>query len=387
MNEILNKTECQRFEAKKKIQDGGLFVRLDLGVNFTMSANPIPLRLPPMPKIADILRIYGLSAKKQLSQNFILDLNVTDKIARVSDVFDCHVCEVGAGPGSLTRSLLHAGAKHVAAVEIDRRFMPSLEMLQSACKGRLTIHRADVMTFYIPEAFPDADVVRWESNDLPGVRMVGNLPFNVSIPLLLQWLEAIPQRAGPFAFGRTPMALVFQKEVADNIQSSPGNTECTRLSIMTQYLCEVKKKFSLPRTVFVPEPKVDASLLCFVPRVVPLLDAPFSIVEQVVKAIFSERRKTVRNSLRTLFPRKPELVDELMERTGIDSTLRPHQVDFKDYNKICKSFIELTKDYGLSHVPLRVRKPVPIATFPSKKMEGDVTEHVNELNFKNTIGH
>lgn len=352
-----------------------------------MSANPIPLRLPPMPKIADILRIYGLSAKKQLSQNFILDLNVTDKIARVSDVFDCHVCEVGAGPGSLTRSLLHAGAKHVAAVEIDRRFMPSLEMLQSACKGRLTIHRADVMTFYIPEAFPDADVVRWESNDLPGVRMVGNLPFNVSIPLLLQWLEAIPQRAGPFAFGRTPMALVFQKEVADNIQSSPGNTECTRLSIMTQYLCEVKKKFSLPRTVFVPEPKVDASLLCFVPRVVPLLDAPFSIVEQVVKAIFSERRKTIRNSLRTLFPRKPELVDELMERTGIDSTLRPHQVDFKDYNKICKSFIELTKDYGLSHVPLRVRKPVPIAAFPSKKMEGDVTEHVNELNFKNTIGH
>ena len=76
-----------------------------------------------------------------------------------------------------------------------------------------------------------------------------------------------------------------------------------------------------------------------------------------------------------------------MERTGIDSTLRPHQVDFKDYNKICKSFIELTKDYGLSHVPLRVRKPVPIAAFPSKKMEGDVTEHVNELNFKNTIGH
>ncbi|XP_044177992.1 dimethyladenosine transferase 1, mitochondrial-like isoform X2 [Acropora millepora] len=262
-----------------------------------MSANPLPLRLPPMPKIADILRIYGLSAKKQLSQNFILDLNVTDKIARVSDVFDCHVCEVGAGPGSLTRSLLRAGAKHVGAVEIDGRFLPSLEMLQSACKGRLSIHRADIMTFYVPEALPNASVVRWESNDLPGVRMVGNLPFNVSIPLLLQWLEAIPMRAGPFAFGRTPMALVFQKEVADNIRSSPGSTECTRLSIMTQHLCEVKKKYSLPRKVFLPEPKVDASLLYFVPRAVPLIDAPFVIVEQVVKAIFSERRKTIRNSL------------------------------------------------------------------------------------------
>lgn len=347
-----------------------------------MSANPLPLRLPPMPKIAEILRIYGLSAKKQLSQNFILDLNITGKIARVADVFDCHVCEVGAGPGSLTRSLLQAGAKHVTAVEIDGRFMPSLEMLQSASKGRLSIHRADILTFHIPDAFPKVDAVRWE-NDKPGVRMVGNLPFNVSIPLLLQWLEAIPQRAGPFAFGRTPMALVFQKEVADNIQSLPGNSECTRLSIMTQHLCEVKKKYSLPRKVFVPEPKVDASLLCFVPRVNPLIDAPFIIVEQIVKAIFSERRKTIRNSLRMLFPRKPELVDELMERTGVDSTLRPHQVDFDDYNKICQSFMELTRDHDLLVTPLRVRKPVAIATAPNTEKEADADENVVDLNFNN----
>jgi len=333
-----------------------------------------------MPKIADILRMYGLAAKKQLSQNFILDLNVTDKIAQVADVFDCHVCEVGAGPGSLTRSLLHAGAKHVAAVEIDGRFMPSLEMLQSASKGRLSVHRADIMTFYIPDAFHKADVVRWESNDLPGVRMVGNLPFNVSIPLLLQWLEAIPQRAGPFAFGRTPMALVFQKEVADNIQSPPGNSECTRLSIMTQYLCEVKEKYSLPSKVFVPQPKVDASLVCFVPRITPLIDAPFVVVEQIVKAIFSERRKTIRNSLRTLFPRRPELVDELMERTGLGSTLRPHQVDFEDYNKICQSFLELTRDHDLPVTPLRVRKPVPVATAPNTEEEPDANENILEVN-------
>lgn len=348
-----------------------------------MSANPIPLRLPPMPKIADILRIYGLSAKKQLSQNFILDLNITDKIARVSDVFDCHVCEVGAGPGSLTRSLLHAGAKHVSAVEVDGRFMPSLEMLQSASKGRLTVHHADIMKFHIPDAFPRADVVRWESNDTPGVRMVGNLPFNVSIPLLLQWLEAIPQRAGPFVFGRTPMALVFQKEVADNIQSPPGNSECTRLAIMTQYLCEVKKKYSLPRQVFVPEPKVDASLLCFVPRVTPLINAPFIVVEQVVKAIYSERRKTIRNSLRTLFPHKPELADELMERSELDSTLRPHQVDFNDYDKICQSFIELSRDHSLPVTPLRVRKPVSITTVSNKEERADKNE--NDLEIRSSL--
>ncbi|XP_015775353.1 PREDICTED: mitochondrial dimethyladenosine transferase 1-like [Acropora digitifera] len=364
-----------------------------------MSANPLPLRLPPMPKIADILRIYGLSAKKQLSQNFILDLNVTDKIARVSDVFDCHVCEVGAGPGSLTRSLLRAGAKHVGAVEIDGRFLPSLEMLQSACKGRLSIHRADIMTFYIPEAFPNASVVRWESNDLPGVRMVGNLPFNVSIPLLLQWLEAIPMRAGPFAFGRTPMALVFQKEVADNIRSSPGSTECTRLSIMTQHLCEVKKKYSLPRKVFLPEPKVNTETEFVRLSGYGRFSFCDAVVDEEVKhenVAFNEGFST--NMLifslpfyslfrRTLFPRKPELVDELMERTGIDSTLRPHQVDFKDYNKICQSFLELARDHELSVTPLRVRKPVAIATASNKVEQSDVTDDDMEVNFKNSIRH
>lgn len=333
-----------------------------------MSANPRPLRLPPMPKVADLLRVYGLSAKKQLSQNFILDLNITDKIAKVADVFDCHVCEVGAGPGSLTRSLLHAGAKHVAAVEIDRRFLPTLEMLESASRGRLSIHHADIMKFYIPDALPKADTVHWNS-DVPGVRMVGNLPFNVSIPLLLQWLEAIPQRAGPFTFGRTPMALVFQKEVAENIQAPPGDRECTRLSIMTQYLCEVNKKYLIPSKIFVPEPKVDAMLLRFVPRVTPLIEAPFVVVEQVVKAIFSERRKTIRNSLRTLFHTKPELSEELFARTGVDSTLRPNQVNFKDYGKICHSFIEISREHDMPITPLRMRKPVAVAT---KKNNTDV---------------
>lgn len=133
--------------------------------------------------------------------------------------------------------------------------------------------------------------------------------------------------------------------------------------------------------------QVDASLLYFVPRAVPLIDAPFVIVEQVVKAIFSERRKTIRNSLRTLFPRKPELVDKLMERTGIDSTLRPHQVDFKDYNKICQSFLELARDHELSVTPLRVRKPVAIATASNKVEQSDVTDDDIEVNFKNSIRH
>ncbi|XP_046849387.1 trafficking protein particle complex subunit 10-like [Xenia sp. Carnegie-2017] len=263
--------------------------------------------LPPLPKISDILRIYGVRAKKQLSQNFILDQNITDKIVSKADVYDCFVCEVGSGPGSLTRSVLHAGARQVAAVEIDQRFIPALELLADCSDGKMTVHNENIMKFNVCKAFPNAEGVEWEKDYLPSVRLVGNLPFNVSIPLLLQWLQAVSARIGPFTFGRVPMSLVFQKEVADNISAPPGHPNSSRLSAMTQHLCEVKRSYSLPRTVFVPEPKVDAVLLHVVPRKTPEIDAPYEVVEQVVKALFSKRRKFIRSSLRS-HGRPPKMV-------------------------------------------------------------------------------
>ncbi|EDO32435.1 predicted protein [Nematostella vectensis] len=318
------------------------------------------LRLPPMPKVSDLLRLYGLTAQKQFSQNFILDLNITDKIAKVSDVFDCYVCEVGAGPGSLTRSILNAGARHVAAVEIDRRFLPSLQLLEDAAKGRMTLHHADIMKFNIPSAFPRASPTGWESGDIPGVRMVGNLPFGVSIPLLLQWLEAIPERSGPFAFGRTPMALVFQKEVAENIVASEGSYNRSRLAVMVQYLCEAKRRYSLPSSVFVPKPKVDASLVVLTPRVTPLIDAPFIVVEQVVKAVFAMRRKFIHTPLKLMFPGKEELVGDLLRLSSVNPEQRAHELAMTEFNSLCSAYLEIARTMDLPLQPMRVNRPAHV---------------------------
>ncbi|KAK3741717.1 hypothetical protein QZH41_012909 [Actinostola sp. cb2023] len=325
------------------------------------------IRLPPMPKVSDLLRMYGLTAQKQLSQNFILDLNITDKIAKVADVFDCYVCEVGAGPGSLTRSVLHAGARHVAAVEIDKRFLPSLQLLEDAAKGRMTVYHADIMGFDIPAAFSDVEPSPWEkgvSNSflvIPGVRMVGNLPFNVSIPLLLQWLEAIPQRGGPFKFGRTPMSLVFQKEVAENIVADPRNYNRSRLTIMVQYLCEVKKKYILPNSVFIPKPKVDASLVHLVPRAEPLITAPYVVVEQVVKAVFAMRRKYIHTPLKLLFPDREHLVNELVRLADVNTEQRAHELSMEDFNKLCCAYDELACTLKLPLQPMKMNKPRYVA--------------------------
>ncbi|XP_031557763.1 dimethyladenosine transferase 1, mitochondrial-like isoform X2 [Actinia tenebrosa] len=321
------------------------------------------VRLPPMPKVSDLLRVYGLSAQKQLSQNFILDLNITDKIAKVADVFDCYVCEVGAGPGSLTRSVLQAGARHVAAVELDKRFLPSLQLLEDAAKGRMTVYHADIMKFDIPSAFPDTEPSPWEPGVVPGVRMVGNLPFSVSIPLLLQWLEAIPQKAGPFKFGRTPMSLVFQKEVAENIVASSGSYDRSRLTIMVQYLCEVKKKYHLPNSVFVPKPKVDASLIHLVPRPVPLISAPYVVIEQVVKAVYAMRRKFIHNPLKLLFPGKEHLVEDLVRLADINTEQRAHEVTMSDFDKLCRAYVELSATLDLPLQPLQVNRPVRVADY------------------------
>lgn len=177
---------------------------------------PTIKRLPPLPSVSDIVKLYGLRAKQQLSQNFLLDLNLTNKIVRLSGNLEgSFVCEVGPGPGSLTRSILNAGVERLLVVERDRRFLPSLELLSEASGDRLLIHYGDVLEFDIENSCKYyVKQVSWEDGP-PTFHIIGNLPFNISIPLLLKWLSCIPKRTGPFAFGRTQMTLTFQKEVAE----------------------------------------------------------------------------------------------------------------------------------------------------------------------------
>lgn len=325
-----------------------------------MKYSPKGMRLPPMPRIADIIRLYGLSAKKQLSQNFILDFNVADKIAKRADVFDCHVCEVGAGPGSITRSILQAGVRHLAAVEVDKRFIPVLEQLADCADGSMSVHQCDIRRFDIPGAMPNAISVPWDSDDVPGVRLVGNLPFSVSIPLLLQWLEAIYERKGPFTFGRVPMTLVFQKEVAENLATVEQTPLQSRLSIMTQNLCHVKRAMVMPSSIFVPEPKVDAWLVNIVPRKEAQVKASFRTLEQVVKAVFQHRRKVIRTPLKLLFPDDETLVEDLLYFSRVDGRKRAHQLTMAEYDALCHTFIDLCDRHDLSRTPLKVRQPDPV---------------------------
>eukprot|EP01132_Coremiostelium_polycephalum_P002113 gene2113-2602_t len=292
-----------------------------------------------MPKIQDLIRLYGLSAKQQLSQNFLLDLNITDKICRLAGGFkDCTVIEVGAGPGGLTRSLLNSQAKKVIAVEMDDRFFPALRMLSNASEGRLEIVMGNMMDVDEAKILEDAgaDTTPWEEPSK--VKIIGNLPFNVGTHLMLKWIRQIYPREGLYKYGRVPMYLMFQKELTDRIAAPPGTEHYNRLSVMVQQKCNVKSIYTIPGKVFVPPPKVDASVVCIEPRITPLgeeLKSP-EYFEFITREIFTNKRKTLNNAVKKLGPE--EHIHLLLD--GIDPNTRPDSLKVEEYVKIANRFVD-----------------------------------------------
>ncbi|KAG9484024.1 hypothetical protein GDO78_009761 [Eleutherodactylus coqui] len=248
-------------------------------------------RLPPLPTIREIIKLYNLRAEKQLSQNFLLDLKLTDKIVRkAGNLQNAHVCEVGPGPGGITRAILNSGAEELLVVEKDTRFLPGLKLLNEASMGKVRIVHGDILTYRMDKAFPRHLQKAW-SDDPPNVHIIGNLPFNVSTPLIIKWLEEMANRTGPFVYGRTRMTLTFQHEVAERLTAPTSSKQRSRLSIMAQYLCQVKHCFSIPGRAFVPKPEVDVGVVHFSPLIEPKIDQPFKLVEKVVRNVFQFRRK------------------------------------------------------------------------------------------------
>ncbi|NXR16835.1 TFB1M transferase, partial [Cinclus mexicanus] len=276
-------------------------------------------RLPPLPTIGEIIKLFRLKALKQLSQNFLLDLRLTDKIVKqAGELKNAHVCEVGPGPGGITRSILSAGVEQLILIEKDARFIPGLQM---------------------EKTFPKHLKKNWE-DEPPDIHIIGNLPFSVSTPLIIKWLENVSKRDGPFIYGRTQMTLTFQKEVGERLTANPGSNQRSRLSIMAQHLCTVENCFVIPGQAFVPKPEVDVAVVHFTPLVQPKIQQPFELVEKVVQSVFQFRRKYCFRGIETLFPENGRLkrTEQLMMTADVDPTLRPFQLSMSQFRNLCNAY-------------------------------------------------
>lgn len=266
-----------------------------------------------LPPLREVIARYGLGARKALGQHFLLDQNLTGRIARAADPLDQGtVFEIGPGPGGLTRSLLAAGARQVIAVERDERFLPALKDLQAAYPGRLEIVEADAL-----------EVDLTALGQAPR-QIVANLPYNISTPLLLGWLKQID------AF--SAMTLMFQKEVADRLLARPRTKDYGRLSIATQFHAAVKPLFQVPPSAFTPPPQVMSTVVQLRPRADRPADIDPQLLEKIAAAAFGQRRKMLRAALKTLLP-DPE---PALLAAGIAPTARAEELDIESFCSLAR---------------------------------------------------
>jgi 16S rRNA (adenine1518-N6/adenine1519-N6)-dimethyltransferase len=259
-----------------------------------------------LPPLRDVIARHGLSAVKALGQNFLLDLNLTSRIARTAgDLSAVTVVEVGPGPGGLTRALLAAGAKRVVAIERDERCLAALAEIAARYPGRLTVVPGDAL------AVDMASLV-----DGPA-KIVANLPYNVATPLLVGWL-----RAEPWPPWYASMTLMFQREVAERIVADPGSKTYGRLGVLAQWRTVPRLAFDIDPRAFTPPPKVTSSVVHFEPRPAPLACDP-DMLEKVTAAAFGQRRKMLRQSLKSL----GRDAGALLAATGIAPTRRAEEID------------------------------------------------------------
>ncbi len=266
--------------------------------------------LKTLPPLRDVIAAHDLRAKKALGQNFLLDMNITDKIVRqAGDLSGKTVFEIGPGPGGLTRSLIGSNATKIIAVEFDLRAVAALQ--------NLTGERVEIVQ-------GDALRVNYQSLAEEPRAIVANLPYNIATVLLTNWLKEMREKPGAY----DSMTLMFQKEVAERIVAAPGSKTFGRLAVIAQWICECRICFDLPPSAFTPPPKVSSSVVHFVPKKLPD-DAPdFRSVEKVTAAAFGQRRKMIRTSLKDYA--------EGLERLGIDPTLRAENLSVQDFINLAK---------------------------------------------------
>ncbi|XP_055595232.1 dimethyladenosine transferase 1, mitochondrial [Uranotaenia lowii] len=311
------------------------------------------VRLPPLPTIRDLVRLYKLRAIKQLSQNFLMDENLTGKIVRsAGNIKDKYVLEVGPGPGGITRSIIRKFPRHLVVVEKDRRFLPTLELLADVSKDylQMDIVRGDILDYPTAEAFPDCPKSDWNGKRAP-INIIGNLPFAISTRLLINWLRDISLHIGVWNLGRASLTLTFQKEVAERIVAPMLSEYRCRLSVMNQIWSRPELKFIIPGQAFVPKPDVDVGVVTIVPLKTPLTTVHFDIVEKVVRHIFSMRQKYCRRCVSNLYP--PDKRDELTQLTFQMADVDPLARSFQLSTEECLRIVEAYDQLALKHPELR----------------------------------
>jgi len=269
-----------------------------------------------LPPLREVIERFGLRARKELGQNFLLDLNLTGKIARAAGPLDgATVIEVGPGPGGLTRALLASGAARVVAIERDPRCLGALAEVAARWPGRLEVVEGDALK-------ADFGALAAGASD---VRVVANLPYNIGTQLLVNWIAC----AGwPPLWSQ--LTLMFQREVAERIVAAPGTDAYGRLGVLAGWRTQARILFDVPRQAFTPPPNVTSSVVQIVPRAAPL-PADLRALERVTQAAFGQRRKMLRQSLKVLGG------ERLLAAAGIDGTRRAETLSVEEFVRLANA--------------------------------------------------
>ncbi|AYM80656.1 16S rRNA (adenine(1518)-N(6)/adenine(1519)-N(6))-dimethyltransferase RsmA [Agrobacterium tumefaciens] len=263
-----------------------------------------------LPPLRDVIQRHGLDAKKSLGQNFLFDLNLTQKIARTAGPLDgVTVIEVGPGPGGLTRAILSLGAKKVIAIERDSRCLPALAEIEAHYPGRLEVIEGDALQTDFEALVPAGEPVR----------IIANLPYNVGTQLLVNWL--LPKQWPPFWLS---MTLMFQKEVGQRIVAEEGDNHYGRLGVLAGWRTVAEMAFDVPPQAFSPPPKVTSTVVHLLPKDKPL-PCDVAKLEKVTEAAFGQRRKMLRQSVKSLGG------ETLLEKAGIDPTRRAETLSVEEF--------------------------------------------------------
>jgi 16S rRNA (adenine1518-N6/adenine1519-N6)-dimethyltransferase len=280
-------------------------------------------QIDDLPPLREVIRRHDLKPRKSLGQNFLLDLNLTARIARAGGALaGVTVVEIGPGPGGLTRALIAEGAARVIAVERDDRAIAALGEVAARYPGRLTVVSGDALDF---DPAPHL-------GDTPGpVRVIANLPYNIATALLVRWLSI-----EPWPPWYDSLVLMFQREVAERIVASPGQKSYGRLAVLAGWLTEARILFDVSAAAFVPPPKVTSSVVRLVPRAAPLPSDDRAALERITAAAFGQRRKMLRQSLRSLrFDPKP-----LLAAAGIAETARAEDIPVEGFVALARQLAD-----------------------------------------------